>query len=111
MNAFGFQRLSALDELVLLAITSLDQSAYGVTIQQRLERETRSNVSLGAVYAVLDRLERDGLVGASWGESTPKRGGRRKRMFEVTAAGRAALRDMERIRKRLWRLEPGNRPA
>jgi DNA-binding PadR family transcriptional regulator len=101
------KRLAGFEELILLAIASLDDAAYGVTVQQRLEQETRSPVSLGAVYAVLDRLERDGLVRAQWGEATPKRGGRRKRLYRVTSAGVGRLREMQRIRARLWNIEPG----
>ena len=95
------KRLAGFEELVLLATASLGEAAYGVTVQQRLEEETGSAVALGAVYAVLERLEHKGLVRSSWGEATPQRGGRRKRMFRVTAPGLAALREMSRIRARL----------
>ena len=95
------KRLAGFEELVLLATASLGQEAYGVTVQQRLEAETGSAVALGAVYAVLDRLERKGCVRSAWGEATPQRGGRRKRMFRVTAPGLTALRAMGRIRSRL----------
>ena len=95
------KRLAGFEELVLLATASLGEEAYGVTVQQRLEHETGSAVALGAVYAVLDRLERKGYVRSSWGEATPQRGGRRKRMFRVTAPGLTALRQMGRIRSRL----------
>lgn len=93
--------LVGLEELVLLAAASLGDQAYGVTVQQRLEEESGSAVSLGAVYAALDRLERKGYVRSAWGEATPQRGGRRKRMFRVTAPGVTALRAMSRIRSRL----------
>jgi len=95
------KRLAGFEELVLLATGSLGEGAYGVTVQQRLEAETGSAVALGAVYAVLDRLERKGYVRSAWGETTPQRGGRRKRMFRVTAPGLSALRAMGRIRSRL----------
>ena len=94
-------RLAGLEELVLLAAASLGDQAYGVTVQQRLGAETGSPVALGAVYAALDRLERKGYVRSAWGEATPQRGGRRKRMFRVTAPGLTALRAMSRIRSRL----------
>ena len=94
-------RLAGLEELVLLASASLGDQAYGVTVQQRLEAETGSPVALGAVYAALDRLERKGYMRSAWGEATPQRGGRRKRMFRVTAPGLTALRAMSRIRSRL----------
>src|SRR2546425_196107 len=81
------KRLAGIEELVLLAAASLGDDAYGVTVQQRLAHETGGPVSLGAVYAVLDRLERRGHVRSAWGEATPQRGGRRKRMFRVTTQG------------------------
>ena len=95
------KRLAGFEELVLLATASLGAAAYGVTVQQRLEVETGGTVALGAVYAVLDRLERKRYVRSAWGEATPHRGGRRKRMFRVTAPGLTALRQMVRIRSRL----------
>jgi PadR family transcriptional regulator PadR len=97
----SLKRLAGFEELVLLAAASLGDEAYGVTVQQRLEHETGSAVSIGAVYAVLERLERKGYVRSAWGDATPQRGGRRKRMFTVTAAGATALRVMGRIRSRL----------
>jgi DNA-binding PadR family transcriptional regulator len=95
------KRLAGFEELVLLATAALGDDAYGVTVQQRLEKETGSAVAIGAVYAVLERLEEKGFVRSSWGDATPQRGGRRKRMFRVTAPGLAALREMGRIRSRL----------
>src|SRR5256885_17027464 len=94
------KRLAGFEELVLLATASLGEEAYGVTVQQRLEAETGSAVALGAVYAVLDRLERKGYVRSAWGEATPQRGGRRKRLFRVTAPGLNALRAIGQIRSR-----------
>jgi DNA-binding PadR family transcriptional regulator len=105
------ERLGGTEELVLLAAASLGEHAYGVTVQQRLEREAGSTVSLGAVYAILDRLEHAGYVRSAWGEATPQRGGRRKRMFRVTAPGLAALREMGRIRSRLAHTVAAPRPA
>jgi len=105
------ERLGGTDELVLLAAASLGDHAYGVTVQQRLEAETGSTISLGSVYAILDRLERAGYVRSAWGDATPQRGGRRKRMFRVTAPGLAALREMGRIRSRLAHTVPVPKPA
>ena len=106
MSPSSSRRLAGVDELVLLAVASLGDEAYGVSVQERLRTRARTSISLGAVYAVLDRLEGEGLVRARWGEATPRRGGRRKRLFMVTAPGLAALRDLERIRARLWKSEP-----
>jgi DNA-binding PadR family transcriptional regulator len=105
------KRLAGFEELVLLAASSLGNHAYGVTVQQRLEEETAAPVALGAVYSVLDRLEEKGYVRSAWGEATPQRGGRRKRMFRVTAPGLTALREMGRIRSRLAQPVPLSKHA
>ncbi len=94
-------RIGAFEELVLLAVLGLDGSGYGVSIRAELETETGETISLGAVYATLDRLERKGLVGSTVGSATAERGGRRKRVFRVSATGTAALRAMQRIRSQL----------
>lgn len=94
-------RIGAFEELVLLAVLGLGGSGYGVTIRAELETETGEAISLGAVYATLDRLERKGLVRSTVGPATAERGGRRKRVFRVSAAGSAALRAMQRIRSQL----------
>lgn len=95
--------LGAFEELVLLAVASLGQDAYGVTVQERVERDAERDISLGAVYASLDRLERKGFVTSWIGETGAFRGGRRKRHFIVTAEGRAELRAIRRVRDRMWR--------
>jgi PadR family transcriptional regulator len=94
-------RIGAFEELVLLAVLGLDGSGYGVSIRDELEAETGETISLGAVYATLDRLERKGLVRSTVASATAERGGRRKRVFHVSATGTAALRAMQRIRSQL----------
>ena len=91
---------------MLLAVLGLDGAGYGVSIRAELEAETGETISLGAVYATLDRLERKGLVRSTVGSATPERGGRRKRVFRVSATGTAALRAMQRIRSQLGALAP-----
>jgi DNA-binding PadR family transcriptional regulator len=92
------------EELVLLAAQGLGDDAYGVTVKQLLDRETRRDVSLGAVYAALDRLEGKGLLRSATAEGGPVRGGRRRRTYAPTPKGRRALHEMERVRDRLWRV-------
>lgn len=90
------------EEFVLLAVHGLDGDAYGVSIQQVLERETTRAVSLGAVYAALDRLEGKGLVRSAVTPGTAVRGGRRRRAFAVTATGARALEALKQMRARLY---------
>ena len=96
--------LGELEELALLIVVGLGDEAYGVAVQKRLEREAHRPIALGAVYGALDRLERKGYLRSSFGDATPQRGGRRKRMFVATPDGLGALRDVRRTRERLWRL-------
>jgi DNA-binding PadR family transcriptional regulator len=96
------ERLGGFEELVLLSVASLRGAGYGVTIQEQLETETGQLISVGAVYATLDRLERKGYVQSRLGPATAERGGRRKRMYRTTGAGATALGAMRRIRGNLW---------
>ena len=95
-------RLGGFEELVLLATATLAGTGYGVTIQEALEEETGQTVSVGAVYATLDRLERKGLVTSREGAATTERGGRRKRLFRVTAQGMRTLEETRQVRAQLW---------
>jgi DNA-binding PadR family transcriptional regulator len=94
--------LSDLEELALLIVAGLAGDAYGVTVQRRLERDARRQIALGAVYATLDRLEQRGYLSSTFGEATPERGGRRKRLFSATPAGLRVVRAARDTRERLW---------
>ncbi len=83
--------LGEFEHIIVLALLLLKDRAYGVTVRQEIERRTEREVSIGAVYATLDRLERKGLVTSHRGDPTPERGGRSKRFFRVTAEGEAAV--------------------
>ena len=83
--------LGEFEQLVLLALLRLGHSGYGVTVRQELQQRARRSVSLGTVYKTLLRLEAKGLVTAHVGDPTPERGGRRKKHYVVSAAGRRAL--------------------
>jgi PadR family transcriptional regulator, regulatory protein PadR len=87
----GRDYLGEFEHIVVLALLRLEDQAYGVTVRQQIEQRTKREVSIGAVYATLDRLERKGYVKSHRGEPTPERGGRSKRFFRITAMGVAAL--------------------
>ena len=98
---FGRDYLGEFEHLVLLALVRLGDRAYGVTVRQELESRAAREVSLGAVYATLDRLEAKGYVKSSLGEPTKERGGRSKRFFRMTANGAKALRRTHRTLQRM----------
>lgn len=83
--------LGEFEHVVLLAVLRLDEQAYGVKIRREIEARTKREVSIGAIYATLDRLEAKGYVRSRAGEPTPERGGRSKRYFRVTAPGVSAV--------------------
>jgi DNA-binding PadR family transcriptional regulator len=87
----GRDYLGEFEHVIVLALLRLEDRAYGVTVRQEIELRTKREVSIGAVYATLDRLEAKGFVKSRLGEPTPERGGRSKRFFRVTASGVAAV--------------------
>jgi DNA-binding PadR family transcriptional regulator len=80
--------------------------AYSVAITDELEKHTARSVKLGVVHAVLNRLEEKGLVKSRLGEATSARGGKRKRYYGVTNAGKAALIKSKELRDQLWNMIP-----
>ncbi len=98
--------LSSHDEVLLLAIFSLGDNAYGLTIRKEVSRATGKEWSIGAIYDPLYRLEQKGYVESILTEPTTERGGRSKRMFVVTSKGSEALKQQKEIRDNLWRRIP-----
>ncbi len=96
------RHLGEFEELVLLAAGGLGEQAYAVPIQQRIEERTGRAATMGAVYAALDRLEHKGFLVSRLGEVTRQRGGKRKRFYEVTGTGLAAVSAMHHARERMW---------
>lgn len=84
--------LGELEQIVLLAILRVGDEAYGVPIAAEIERRTGRELTLATVYKTLARLEDKGLLVSREGAPTPQRGGRRKRYYELSAAGRVSLR-------------------
>ena len=82
--------LGEFEQVVLFAVAQIDD-AYGATIRDEIERRTGRQVSAGAIYTTLDRLEDRGLLSSWWGEPTAERGGKRKRHFKLKPAGCEAL--------------------
>lgn len=93
--------LGEFEELVLLAICGLSREAYAVSIHQRLIHVARRHATLGGVYRTLSRLGKKGYVHSWMGAVTHEQGGKRKRLYEVTALGKQVLLDMQAARGRL----------
>ena len=95
--------IGGLEQIVLLATMHLGDEAYAVTIRRELEARAGRNVSRGALYTVLERLESKGLLASRMGDPTPERGGRPKRYYRVTPSGIAALKGSKKALLELWR--------
>lgn len=90
----------------MLAILALQPEAYGVAIQRALASRMGRQLSFGAIYTTLDRLEGKGLISSHYGEPTPNRGGRAKKFFSVEALGIDALNADRRTTEALWAMKP-----
>ncbi|GAA4395797.1 hypothetical protein GCM10023187_03170 [Nibrella viscosa] len=98
--------LGEFEEMVLLMVAILNSEAYGVTVSQALEEHTGRLVTFGTVHNTLIRLEEKGFVTSELGGATTERGGRRKRLFRITALGSRALKEIQQLRQELWQLIP-----
>ena len=98
--------LGELELLLLLAVIQLGDEAYGVPISRELERHRGGDVSVGSVYAALERLEAKGLVVSSLGDPTPERGGKAKRFFRITREGLRQIHETRSVLTRLWHAIP-----
>lgn len=98
--------LGELEELVLLTVGVLYPEAYGVGVMDELENQTGRSLNISAVHAVLTRLEEKGYVKSKMGDPSQERGGRRKRIFLLTAAGKRALEEANEMRNQLFNQIP-----
>jgi PadR family transcriptional regulator PadR len=89
--------LGTFEEQVLLAVLRTREEAYGMAVRREIEQVTGREVSIGAVYATLDRLEAKGLV-----DSTRLPGEGSRRVFNATPRGTGALVESRSMRERLW---------
>ncbi|AEE53547.1 PadR family transcriptional regulator [Haliscomenobacter hydrossis] len=99
--------LGEFEELTLLFVAVMHGNAYGVSVMEEIEQQTGRSVNISAVHAALRRLEEKGYVRSEWSEATTQRGGRRKRLFDITQAGRAALEQSRDTYLKLWGQIPG----
>jgi len=90
------------EQQVLLAVWRLGDSAYGASVRDELETRTGVSVAQGAAHTTLLRLEKKGLLRSRLSDPTPVRGGKAKRLFSITPAGRDGVRAARRLMDNLW---------
>ena len=98
--------LTRSEEYILLAVFKLGNDAYSIPIREKLIDITGKEWSLGAVYMPLERLEKRRLLSSHYTESPPERGGRHKRIYEITETGKESLRHMYEVQQNMWQGVP-----
>jgi PadR family transcriptional regulator PadR len=96
------ESLGHFELLVLLALLRVGEDAYGVPIARAIEQSGGRRVILASVYNTLERLEEKGMIRSTIGLSTPERGGRAKRYFAITVAGRREVAAAKKALTLLW---------
>lgn len=97
------KELSKAEEMVLLAIWRLEDTAYGVTIRRQIRKDTGKNYTYGTLYGLLRQMDHKGYIKKFKTEPLPKKGGRSKTYFRLTPAGVRALKEAILLHKRLWK--------
>jgi PadR family transcriptional regulator, regulatory protein PadR len=83
-------------------VALLNKDAYGVSISEELQKQADRTISISAIHAVLHRLEEKGFVKSRMGGASAERGGRRKRLFNITAYGRSTIEELRDTRQVIW---------
>ena len=98
--------LTRAEELILLSVWKLKENAYCVPIRAQISEITGENWSLGSIYMPLDRLVKKGYLRSRLSDSTPERGGRHKRIYQLTDDGMKALMRIKQIQASIWQDVP-----
>jgi PadR family transcriptional regulator, regulatory protein PadR len=94
--------IGELEELVLLTVGVLYPEAYGVAVMDEIEKQAGRSLNISAVHSVLTRLEEKGFLKSKMSDPTEERGGRRKRIFLLTASGKRTLEEANELRNQLY---------
>ena len=94
------------EELVMLMVAAMHNQAYGVAIMESLAEKLRKKVNISAIHVALKRLENKGFVTSSYGGITSERGGRRKKFYVITAAGKKILDNQYALRTSIYQQIP-----
>jgi DNA-binding PadR family transcriptional regulator len=90
--------LGEFEQIVLLAVARLKDDAYGMGLRAAIVERTGRVVTIGAMYATLDRLVAKGYLRSR--DDAPD--GRPRRFFALTAEGVEALEAARDLQQRMW---------
>lgn len=94
--------LGEFEELVLLTVGILFDDAYGLSITDELHKQTGRRSTISSVHKALVRLEDKGYLTSHMGGATDERGGRKKRLYTLTHAGKYAINQTREVRNTMW---------
>jgi PadR family transcriptional regulator PadR len=95
--------VSRSEEFILLAVLYLEKDAYGVAIRNQLKKMTGQTWAFGAVFVMLNRLEKKGFLSSRLADPTPQRGGKSKRIYSLTLEGREELANIKKVQNAAWK--------
>jgi PadR family transcriptional regulator PadR len=90
------------EEYVMLAIWKLQEGAYSLPIREQVSKNTGYEWSLSSVFSPLNRLSKKRLVTSILTGSQAQRGGRHKRVYQLTPEGRKALMHIRTVEESMW---------
>lgn len=96
------EHLGEFEELILLMIILLEDDAYGLAIRNALKEHANRIVTIGAVHGTVNRLQSKGFIESTLGGASESRGGRHKRLFNITSAGKQILEKSQEMKISLW---------
>jgi PadR family transcriptional regulator PadR len=94
--------LTRKEELILLAVHKLGDSASLVRVREILNVSTGHEWTVGNVYVPLDRMKKLGYLDARVGEPTSRRGGKAVKYYVLTRPGKEALAELKRVHDTMW---------
>ena len=100
-------RLGEFEEIILLLVGILADEAYAYKIEEEFTEQTKKSSTIGAIHSTLNRLENKGFLDSFMGEPSARRGGRRKRIYKITALGQRVLNESRELKLSLWNQFPG----
>lgn len=96
------KELTKAEELVLLTIWKMRDTAYGVALRRKIRDDTGKDIPYGTLYFLLDQLRAKEYVQKKAGDPTPKRGGRSKAFYQITPEGKNALKEAVEMYRKVW---------
>ena len=94
--------ISRSEEFLLLAVWRLKENAYGVTIRNQIKEAIGKTWSYGALFVMLCRLEKKGYLTSHFADPSSQRGGKSKRIFQLSPQGIKALKEVRKAHESVW---------